>query len=519
MERGVHLEEIKDFLRDSPDVKPFDVILANELDDGCVRSGGRDTAREIAEAFGLNYVFGLEFIELVNEENPKGFHGNAIFSRWPIRRAKVLRLPEQYNWYFDRQRRIGGRCAVFAELAVGGRSVGVVSIHLENRTHGEGRQAQMHAVLQEAERMFPGMVFQSYALFPHMNIWENIAYGLRVAKLSQDEIVRRTDGVVEMMQLTGMEKRFPNQISGGQQQRVALARAVVIEPSVLLFDEPLSNLDAKLRESMTLFRMAALRPPEVTAEEKLDEWERERHWNVDLPRAGVAWYRTREKETVTANSFDGLSLAADLLPAEGPSRGRVLMFHGYHGGLEDFSAALRHYHELGFDLLIPDERAHHRSEGKFIGYGVLESRDCKTWAEEADRLWGEAPTFLVGVSMDTASRSGAEGIVPCRAMAAVTPVNAPMAGDLRDGGTGQPHCLPAVAGGYQRAQILPPDAGLRKSQSQRLLCPGRRSGSCGQNRPAQNVPRRVQNHGIGGGGAAVHSGGIAHRPGGGRAGL
>jgi len=157
MERGVHLEEIKDFLRDSPDVKPFDVILANELDDGCVRSGGRDTAREIAEAFGLNYVFGLEFIELVNEENPKGFHGNAIFSRWPIRRAKVLRLPEQYNWYFDRQRRIGGRCAVFAELAVGGRSVGVVSIHLENRTHGEGRQAQMHAVLQEAERMFPGM--------------------------------------------------------------------------------------------------------------------------------------------------------------------------------------------------------------------------------------------------------------------------------------------------------------------------------------------------------------------------
>ena len=94
------------------------------------------------------------------------------------------------------------------------------------------------------------MVFQSYALFPHMNIWENIAYGLRVAKCSQDEIIRRTNDVVELMQLGGMEKRFPNQLSGGQQQRVALARAVVIEPSVLLFDEPLSNLDAKLRESM-----------------------------------------------------------------------------------------------------------------------------------------------------------------------------------------------------------------------------------------------------------------------------
>ncbi len=94
------------------------------------------------------------------------------------------------------------------------------------------------------------MVFQSYALFPHLNIWENIAYGLRVAKLEKNEIIRRTNDVMEMMQLTGLERRFPNQLSGGQQQRVALARAVVIEPSVLLFDEPLSNLDAKLRESM-----------------------------------------------------------------------------------------------------------------------------------------------------------------------------------------------------------------------------------------------------------------------------
>ena len=94
------------------------------------------------------------------------------------------------------------------------------------------------------------MVFQSYALFPHLNIWENVAYGLKVAKASQEEVVRRTNAVMELMQLTGMERRFPNQLSGGQQQRVALARAVVIEPSVLLFDEPLSNLDAKLRESM-----------------------------------------------------------------------------------------------------------------------------------------------------------------------------------------------------------------------------------------------------------------------------
>lgn len=94
------------------------------------------------------------------------------------------------------------------------------------------------------------MVFQSYALFPHLSVWDNVAYGLKVKKLGRDEIVRRTNAVMELMQLTGMEKRYPNQMSGGQQQRVALARAVVIEPRVLLFDEPLSNLDAKLRELM-----------------------------------------------------------------------------------------------------------------------------------------------------------------------------------------------------------------------------------------------------------------------------
>jgi len=94
------------------------------------------------------------------------------------------------------------------------------------------------------------MVFQSYALFPHLSIWENIAYGLKVQRLPKDEVIARTDAVIKLMQLEGMERRFPNQLSGGQQQRVALARAVVIEPSVLLFDEPLSNLDAKLREHM-----------------------------------------------------------------------------------------------------------------------------------------------------------------------------------------------------------------------------------------------------------------------------
>ncbi len=94
------------------------------------------------------------------------------------------------------------------------------------------------------------MMFQSYALFPHMTVEKNIRYGLKVRKLPEEEIDRRTKAIIELMRLTGMENRLPSQISGGQQQRVALARAVVIEPRILLFDEPLSNLDAKLREYM-----------------------------------------------------------------------------------------------------------------------------------------------------------------------------------------------------------------------------------------------------------------------------
>jgi iron(III) transport system ATP-binding protein len=94
------------------------------------------------------------------------------------------------------------------------------------------------------------MVFQSYAIFPHLSVYENTAYGLNVHRLPRDQVRERVARALELVELTGLENRAPNQLSGGQQQRVALARALVMEPKVLLMDEPLSNLDAKLREQM-----------------------------------------------------------------------------------------------------------------------------------------------------------------------------------------------------------------------------------------------------------------------------
>ncbi|MDO9092279.1 MAG: ABC transporter ATP-binding protein [Rubrivivax sp.] len=94
------------------------------------------------------------------------------------------------------------------------------------------------------------MVFQSYALFPHLSVIENVSYGLNVSGVGKTEATRRAKAAMESVGLTGYDQRSPSELSGGQQQRVAVARSLVLEPSVLLFDEPLSNLDARLRRSM-----------------------------------------------------------------------------------------------------------------------------------------------------------------------------------------------------------------------------------------------------------------------------
>jgi iron(III) transport system ATP-binding protein len=118
----------------------------------------------------------------------------------------------------------------------------------EIRVAGQLLSSPTTTIPPERRRM--GMVFQNYAVWPHMSVLYNVAFGLKLARLGRDEIRDRVGRVLAAVGLEGLEGRHPAQLSGGQQQRVALARSLVVEPSILLLDEPLSNLDAKLRERM-----------------------------------------------------------------------------------------------------------------------------------------------------------------------------------------------------------------------------------------------------------------------------
>jgi iron(III) transport system ATP-binding protein len=121
---------------------------------------------------------------------------------------------------------------------------------LETATEGRVRIGETDVTDLPPNARDVSMVFQSYALFPHLTVFENVAYGLRVMRRPEPEVRKTVHDVLELVGMPGMEERNPSALSGGQQQRVAVARALVLQPKVLLFDEPLSNLDAKLRKRM-----------------------------------------------------------------------------------------------------------------------------------------------------------------------------------------------------------------------------------------------------------------------------
>ena len=124
----------------------------------------------------------------------------------------------------------------------------------EKPTSGEisidGKVVSSEKTFVPPERRDIGMVFQSYAVWPHMTVFDNVAYPLKIKKLDKATIKQKVEWILDAVHLSQYANRMPNQLSGGQQQRVALGRALVAEPKLLLLDEPLSNLDAKLRESM-----------------------------------------------------------------------------------------------------------------------------------------------------------------------------------------------------------------------------------------------------------------------------
>jgi iron(III) transport system ATP-binding protein len=116
--------------------------------------------------------------------------------------------------------------------------------------HIDGRLLSSPGAVVPPDQRGMGMVFQNYAVWPHKSVYENVVFGLKLRRMPADQARNKVADTLALVNLTGLERRYPNELSGGQQQRVALARSLVVEPKILLLDEPLSNLDAKLREQM-----------------------------------------------------------------------------------------------------------------------------------------------------------------------------------------------------------------------------------------------------------------------------
>lgn len=168
IERGQQLEPTAIFMANHPKLRQADIIIANELDDGMARSGNVHVTQVLADRLAMNGVFALEFLELADIASPgktvipglpgsvnhKGFHGNAIFSRFPILRSAAVRLPIYYDWFLDRQKRLGTRVAILAELDCHGRRLGVINVHFENVSSPELRAESFWLVHQAAGAFF-----------------------------------------------------------------------------------------------------------------------------------------------------------------------------------------------------------------------------------------------------------------------------------------------------------------------------------------------------------------------------
>lgn len=168
VERGKYLDEIEEYIKYHPSLKDPDIIFFNEMDDGMARTGNIDVTAELSKRLSMNYIYGVEFFEITkgnlrdktaaqDNKNTKGFHGNAILSRYELLEPMIFRLPMAYDWFYDEQKRLGGRNALFAKIRVNNRLIGLVCTHLENRTSPLKRKEQMEFILKHAKEYFNDM--------------------------------------------------------------------------------------------------------------------------------------------------------------------------------------------------------------------------------------------------------------------------------------------------------------------------------------------------------------------------